>query len=223
MRPTCDTDDTPFEYASLLAPDKRDAWQKKLASLSYTPPKYEKGQEVISGISAVKMISEWLSHGTKIDSDGRGFWLMYELMTGSLNLKVLHEDNTHTLGALLLRLSARGYGDELLPLLRLLENERQLASELPKFKDGERAHLRTERVHASGMGPCHPIHCVPSDLRKRAIASGTLAYWCARVPRSTHVPHPIRIRSSSHPFNAPRRSQRDDEDVQGQGGQGHGG
>ena len=71
----------------------------------------------------------------KIDTDSKGFWLLYELLTGTLNVKVLLDDQPHALGSLLLRLSVRGHGDELLPILRLMEASKPFANEMPKFED----------------------------------------------------------------------------------------
>ena len=56
-------------------------------------------------------------------------------MTGTLNFKLLQDDSPYVLGALLTRLAARAGAEELGPLLRLLERERELAAELPKYKD----------------------------------------------------------------------------------------
>ena len=92
----------------------------------------------VSGIAAIKLLSEWASSGMRLDSESRGFWLMYELLTGSLTIRILMDDSCHSLGALLTRLCPKGSGEEVLPLLRLLENERGLSAQMPKYKDTSR-------------------------------------------------------------------------------------
>ena len=78
-----------------------------MSSLSYTPPKE------VQGVEALKILNDWLGQGMGISSDHRGFWLMYELMTGTLNFKILSDDSSYTLGALLTRLSSRSGGASL--------------------------------------------------------------------------------------------------------------
>ena len=96
------------------------AWKKTMEALSYTRP------EEKSGLDALKLATEWTNSGIRLDSDGKGFWLIYELLNGSLNFKLLVDDSPDALGALLLRLTTN-HDHDLLPLLRLMETERELA------------------------------------------------------------------------------------------------
>jgi hypothetical protein len=73
----------------LLAPEAMAGWQKKLASISYSRP------EEVSGLAALKTISEWMHSTIRIDTDSRGFWMLYELLTGTLNVKILLDDNPY--------------------------------------------------------------------------------------------------------------------------------
>ena len=180
-RPTYADFDVPMEPAPLLLqPEALAAWQKKLTSMSYSRP------EESSGLGALKLLSDWISNNIKIDSDSRGFWLLYELLTGTLNFKILLDDQPHVLGALLLRLAVRGHGDELHPILRLMEVNRNFATEMPKFEDtrkkgglalfkGKAGKGMPERIHASlqqllprlpegGRQPSHQQYVPPTAL-----------------------------------------------------------
>ena len=128
-RPAFKDFDAPFEYASLLDATKMAAWKKTIEALSYTRP------EEKSGLDALKLATEWTNSGIRLDSDGKGFWLIYELLNGSLNFKLLVDDSPYALGALLLRLTTN-HDHDLLPLLRLMETERELAVDMPKYEDG---------------------------------------------------------------------------------------
>ena len=124
-RPQVRDFDAPLELREVLEPGSVAAWQKRMTSLSYTRPKE------MCGVEALKQLTDWLTTGISLGSDHRGFWLMYEMMTGTLNFKLLQDDSPYVLGALLTRLAARAGAEELAPLLRLLEREREVAAELP--------------------------------------------------------------------------------------------
>ena len=124
-RPLVKDFDAPLELREVLEPGSVAAWQKRMTSLSYTRPKE------MCGVEALKQLTDWLATGISLGSDHRGFWLMYEMMTGTLNFKLLQDDSPYVLGALLTRLAARAGAEELAPLLRLLEREREVAAELP--------------------------------------------------------------------------------------------
>ena len=90
----------------------------------------------MTGIKALEAVTNMINHGIRMGSKGHGFWLMYELLTGSLSMYVLMEDKPMLLGALMLRLCKRdGDETELMPLLRLLDLEPDLALDMPKYKE----------------------------------------------------------------------------------------
>ena len=60
---------------------------------------------------------------------------MYEMMTGTLPFRLLPDDAPYNMGALLTRLAAASGAEELVPLLRLLERDRALAADMPKYKE----------------------------------------------------------------------------------------
>lgn len=153
-RPAYAEFDAPMDPSMvLLQPEALAAWQKKLTSISYSRP------EESSGLGALKAVSDWLGSSIKIDADSRGFWLIYELLTGSINFKILLDDAPHALGSLLLRLAVKNSGDELLPILRLMEANRQLAAEMPKFEDTRGKGLKILSV-GHHLEPCAPLGAV---------------------------------------------------------------
>ena len=101
-RPSFSDFDGPLEPTVLLQPEALAAWQKKLGSLSYSRP------EEVSGLAAMKTLADWIGSGMRIDADSRGFWLLYELLTGSISVRILLDDSPHNLGSLLLRLASAG-------------------------------------------------------------------------------------------------------------------
>eukprot|EP00964_Phaeocystis_antarctica_P051778 scaffold30238_cov52-Phaeocystis_antarctica.AAC.2 len=48
------------------------------------------------GVEALKQLTDWLATGISLGSDHRGFWLMYEMMTGTLNFKLLQDDSPYS-------------------------------------------------------------------------------------------------------------------------------
>ncbi|CAM9378411.1 unnamed protein product [Chrysoparadoxa australica] len=84
------------------------------------------------------VLCEWLDHGLEL-SEGRynlGFPFLYSLMTGTLTLKVLPEDNSLNWGAVLLRLlpwQDLMQKDLLMSILKALASNPDMAAEAPKL------------------------------------------------------------------------------------------
>ena len=152
--------------ALLLQPEALATWQKKLTSLSYSRP------DEVSGLNALKLLNDWVS-AVRIDADSKGFWLLYELLSGSLNLKILLDDSPHALGSLLLRLAHPSHGEELRPILRLMESNRAFANEMPKFEDTRSKGLKLFKGKA-GKGMPEKIHSSLQSLLPRLPDSGRL-------------------------------------------------
>ena len=135
-------------HAALLGPAAAAAWKGRLEKIQYQRPEDQQFGEV-----AAATVGGWLPN-LKFDAEKSGFWLLYELLVGGLAVKVLAEDDTHELGALLARMSSTGGANELLPLLRALEMEPGLCSALPSFS-GEKKKgvigLFKKGMNAKGM------------------------------------------------------------------------
>ena len=120
-------------YYSLLLQPQCAGLYRRLEGVKYTRPDLGKGAEEAVGVAAIKIINGLLSAAPKID-DSKGFWLQYELLTNGLSLKILADDQPHGLGSLLFRLCNHQTAMELVPLLRTMEAEPQLAAEMPKYQ-----------------------------------------------------------------------------------------
>ena len=119
--------DAPADEKNLLEPEALAGWQRRLANVTYTKPKNE------SGLGAMKIIDEWLTNAS-LGSDGKGFGVLYDLLTNALTIRIMIDDSAQVLGALLARLAAPRVAEELVPLLRVLEADAGLAARMPKFK-----------------------------------------------------------------------------------------
>ena len=67
-------------------------WMKRMLGLSYARPlkETEGPQAELRGAAAIKAVGSWQAGGgLRLDSDARGFWLLYDLLTGHLRLCVL--------------------------------------------------------------------------------------------------------------------------------------
>jgi len=172
--------------ALIMAPEALVCWQKKLSSMSYSRPDEE------TGLKALKVISDWLRPDViRLDSDSKGFWLLYEMFTSSINLKILMDDSTFALGSLLLRLAAKGAGDELLPILRLMETNQAFANEMPKFKDTRSKGMITGTMFKgkAGKGMPEEIHKALTNLLPRLPGGGKfLEYPLYSPPQSVPMP-----------------------------------
>ncbi|CAN0477957.1 unnamed protein product, partial [Ectocarpus sp. 8 AP-2014] len=106
---------------------------KHVISTSYSPP------VDASGAVALLALDQWLEDGLKLEEGkyGLGFPFMYLLLTGSMGLKVLPEDNTFNWGAVLLRLlpwEQTQRKDLVMSVLRALAYNPSLAVDAPKWQ-----------------------------------------------------------------------------------------
>ena len=123
-------------------------WWSRFSTLSYSRP------EESTGAAAVSAINRWLDHGLALTGgkDGLGFLFFYELMSGSLSLKILSSDSPYILGALLLRmLPPKDFKrkDQLMSILRLLAHNRNLAADMPRFQDTRKFKLSSKVLKSS--------------------------------------------------------------------------
>ena len=84
---------------SCLAPPS-DSFLSGFTYVSYKRP------SVLIGSPAIKSLNGWIQRGLKLQGgkDDLGFMFLYELLTGTLNIKILTEDSPYYLGNLLARL-----------------------------------------------------------------------------------------------------------------------
>mmetsp|Transcript_39763 Transcript_39763/g.98280 ORF Transcript_39763/g.98280 Transcript_39763/m.98280 type:complete len:3869 (-) Transcript_39763:305-11911(-) len=123
---------------------EKGSWASSWGTLSYTRPE----GEFIEGTPALIAMKGWLRNGLEIGGgrDGLGFLFLYELMTGSLNLRVLPTDTPFQWGAALLRMLPAETTQKdgmLMSILRVLANNPQLAAAMPKFEDTRKFKIST--------------------------------------------------------------------------------
>ena len=108
------------------------------------------------GAASIAAVGRWLDHGLALTGgkDGLGFLFFYELMTGSLSLKILASDSAYVLGGLLLRmLPVKDFKrkDQLMSILRLLAHNPTLAADMPRFQDTRKFKLSSKVLKSSDM------------------------------------------------------------------------
>ena len=151
--------DLPLDPSSLAGGGAPSTWMRRMVGVGYTRPLKETDgpQAELHGAAAVAAVGAWQAGaGLRLDSDARGFWLLYDLLTGHLRLRVLGAAggdgvcSGHGMGAVLLRLASPAGCEELTPLLRCLELLPHLASEMPRFK-GDKSKGLADDVLRKGM------------------------------------------------------------------------
>ena len=107
-----------------------------LAGLKHSFVQYEERE--LTGAAGLRMIGEWLDQGSFALDGAHGFPLLFELLTGTVPLRVLPTDEPHRWGAALLRFVPpeqslkRG---TLMSVLRALASSKFLADQAPKVEE----------------------------------------------------------------------------------------
>ena len=171
---------------------------KRMATVSYSRP------DELTGHAALKVLSGWLSGGLKLDGEKHGFWLMYELLTGGLQFKLLDEDETHELGALMVRHAAPAGGAELLYLLRLLEAEPALAAAMPRFAGAARKGPMKLFKGKTGKGMPDEVFSALQRLLQQLPQSGVPGYPLYSPPSEIAMPPLRQVRLNHRTWLAPR-------------------
>ena len=125
-------------------------WWSRFATLSYSRP-----DETLGG-ATITCLDKWLNNGLTVGGgkDGLGFLLFYELMTGSLSLKILPTDSPFILGALMVRMLPPAEfrkKDQLMAILRMLTYNPHLARDMPKFADTRKFKMSKKVLKNSEM------------------------------------------------------------------------
>eukprot|EP00667_Euglena_gracilis_P000067 EG_transcript_67 len=110
--------------------------------------------EELQGQAGLQFLEKCIAGGlkTKGGKENLGFLFLYELLTGSLTMRVTEEDTSHAWGAILLRLlpaKETAEKSHTMSILRVLAQNRHLAHQIPKFKDERK--IKTE-VFLPGQG-----------------------------------------------------------------------
>ena len=138
-----DAFDTAVDARVLLEPEMLAAWQRRLGGVAYTRP------ASASGLAAMKLVEEWMTNAS-LGTDGKSFAVLYDLLTNALNIKIMIDDSSQALGALLTRLVAPRIPEELLLVLRALEANAALAARMPRYK-GAAGGLKLFQKKSKGM------------------------------------------------------------------------
>ena len=107
-----------------------------LGGLKHSFSQYE--EKEVTGVSALKKIGEWVESGSLALDASHGFPLLYELLNGSVPLRVLPSDDPHRWGSALMRFvppeqsCKRG---TLMSVLRILSTSASLAKNAPKVEE----------------------------------------------------------------------------------------
>ena len=125
-----------FEDLSILE-DSKGSVAGKLFGATYTRP----SEEALNagGVAAWSVLNNILSSGVELASVGKqGFPLLYELLSGILNIRILGDDDPHNFARLLIRLlpsSDTNKKSSAMSALRILAENPHVASapDLPKF------------------------------------------------------------------------------------------
>lgn len=119
---------------------------------TYTRP------EEVAGIEAMKLLNKYMERGFDLQGSANslGFLFFYELMTNSLDFRVMPRDSTHTLACLLLRLLPSKDTQQkslFFSILQLLANNRTLARDpsIPHFKDDKLRFATMAKIGWNGF------------------------------------------------------------------------
>lgn len=110
---------------------------KSPAKATYTRPE----EKLCTGVAAMGQLSKFLESGFRLNGgkNNLGFLFFYELLTGSLEFRILPVDNVYEMGLILIRMinaSDSQTSSQLMSILRLLAHNPAIASHpnIPTFK-----------------------------------------------------------------------------------------
>ena len=104
---------------------------KKLSFGQYSRP------ESVTGTPAVALLMKYFDNNTK-----PGFFLLYELFTGALNITILPQDKPRDLGSILMSvLPDDNVSGVQSVILRIMESDNDLATKMPAFEDRRKLKL----------------------------------------------------------------------------------
>ena len=89
-----------------------------------------------------------------------GFLFLYELFTGGVKMKILSNDDSHSLATLLLQLMGDKNDRGLLPsILNILSHNPDLCQRLPKVRENQpTCTWAVSRIHVSLISIWLPVH-----------------------------------------------------------------
>ena len=104
-----------------------------VGGINYTRP------EEMEGIAALVQLNKWMGHGVRLrgGKDPLGFVFLYELMTGTLSVKLRATDSPHCMAMMLMRLmppKETQKADTLMSALRVMAENPLVCFELPKYE-----------------------------------------------------------------------------------------
>ncbi|CAM9179352.1 unnamed protein product, partial [Ectocarpus fasciculatus] len=121
-------------------------WIGKLSVVKYQKP------EDVTGIEAIRFLMEVTELGLDLRGKlgGLGFFFLYELLNGSLNITVIPDDTPHSIGSALLRIlendavsAAQGVTGQTqqFSILRIMAEHPDICSQMPVFEDKRKLKL----------------------------------------------------------------------------------
>ena len=168
----------------------------RLAGLTQSFVQFEERE--ITGVGGLQKIGDWIDSGCLALDGSHGFPLLFELLTGTVPLRILPSDDPHRWGGALLRYVPpeqslkRG---TLMSTLRLLSSSQALAAAAPKVEErGMGARMAAVFTQDGAIGML--LRRVQPFLRERARDVGGLppsnaSYWSSHKyapPGEVEVP-----------------------------------
>ena len=161
------------------------AFKSTFLTTSYTRPVEGEGQV------AIKSLHEWISEGFRLKGgkNNLGFLFFFELLTGTLNIRVYPEDNTYQLACLLIRLLP--FKDTALrkgvmqSIVKMLAYNPQTAQDtnFPKFQD-----TRTFKLSKMIQAGSSVFNTLLKNVRKYMTTSAANTVRWPWSPRCTSHP-----------------------------------
>ena len=157
----------------------------RLAGLTQSFAQYEERE--ITGVGGLQKVGDWIDSGCLALDGSHGFPLLFELLTGTVPLRILPTDDPHRWGSALLRFVPPDQSlkrGTLMSTLRLLSSSQALAAAAPKVEErGMGARMAAVFTQDGAIGML--LRRVQPYLREKARDVGGLppshaSYWSSR-------------------------------------------